>query len=287
MKRQSIVALILLATATSANAITLNEISKTWHEAKTLINKTQAEPANSDAPPAKILKKTAASVDLDYGFHQVNYSCTHRGYNYLHYVTVPDTGYFVREEKFELEPALNGTNCPNQKTADTYRQRPGQPLYHRGHGNHQNIWDHDRVMMRLTNRMTNVVPQNGVQNTDGLWRELEKRVECARDLTTVEVYLGNEWGNNTSNDYFVKSHGVTTPDYLWRVHTYKSHPGLAFAWLIPNDPQAGPRDDLAYRISLNELRRITADDYPWPIPPQWQDAGNMVDPYTKRHCSLK
>lgn len=288
MKLQTILALTLLACSASAEAISLNEISKTWNEAKSLVSQKKAsQPNSAELTPAVILKRNSDSIILDYTAFQVNYSCTHRGYNYLRYVTVPDSGYFSREEKFELEPALDGTDCPNQKTANTYRQTPGQPLYHRGHGTHQNIWDHSREIMQFSNRMTNVVPQNGVQNTDGLWRELEKRVECARDLTTVTVYLGNEWGNDSSNDYFVKSHGVTTPDYLWRIHTYKSHPNIAFAWLIPNDPKAGAKDDLAYRISLDELRRLTADDYSWPIPSQWQDAGGMVDPYTKRRCSLK
>lgn len=226
------------------------------------------------------------SVDLDYGFYKVNYSCEHRGYNYLKYTTVKDSGKIKRYEPFHKEPELEKLNCPSQKTTNSYKKQYGQKQYHRGHGTHQNIWDHNLNYMKATNLMVNVVPHNGVQNASGLWRNLEKRVECARDVTEVTVYLGNDWGNDTSNDLFVKTHGVTTPDFLWRVHTYKSHPNQAFAWYIPNDEIAKSSDSKAYRVTLNELRDKTADDFDWPIPASWNDA-KTIDPYTKTRCSYQ
>lgn len=228
------------------------------------------------------------TISLDYGFYNVNYSCKHRGFNYLSYTTVPDQGKLKRYEPFHKESALEKfPNCPSQKKTSSYKKTPNQPQYHRGHGNHQNIWDHDIGMMEATNVMTNVVPHNGVQNSSGLWRELEMRVECARDKTEVMVFLGNDWGNDRSNDLFVKSHGVTTPDYIWRVHVYKSHPNKAFAWLIPNDEKAKKNDDLAYRVSLKELRVALSDDYDWPMPKAWMDTNGAADPYRKRSCSIQ
>lgn len=244
---------------------------------------------SSNAPggaPQRVEKRDERSVDIDYGFYQVNYSCEHRGFNYVKYRTVPDGGSIPRYEPFFLEPALQKLGCPSQKTADSYKQRPGQDMYHRGHGNHQNIWDHSETLMAMTNRMTNVVPHHGVQNTRGLWRELERREECARDKTTVIVFLGNDWGDDESNDHFVKSHGVTTPDYLWKVHIYAENPRQAYAWYMPNDGEATPRQSQQYRISLSDLRKKTADDFDWPFPEGLSD-GEGLDPYAKLTCSIK
>jgi endonuclease G len=226
------------------------------------------------------------SIDLNYGFYRVNYNCVHRGYNYVYYDSVPDSGKLPRYEPFELEPRLSSSDCPGQKTSGSYKAPRGAELYHRGHGTHQNIWDHDVKLMRLTNRMTNVVPHHGVQNTAGLWRALEKRVECARDLTTAHVFLGNAWGNDASNDYFVKSHGVTTPDYLWRVHTYDSHPNQAYVWVMKNNGDARPRNEDAQRVTLEQLKKMTVNDFTWPIPTNWVD-GKGRDPYYKARCSLE
>tara|TARA_Y100000310_G_C20677023_1_gene813688 strand:+ start:2224 stop:3120 length:897 start_codon:yes stop_codon:yes gene_type:complete len=297
MKRTSFLsAALLLACATtaifstSAEADSIRSTLSNWAEkAKDkAIDYAESRKNNKSEPvDVKARDNGDGTVSLDYGFYNVNYSCSHRGFNYLSYTTVPDQGKIKRYKPFHKEDALSKfPNCPSQKKTSSYRKGKNQPQYHRGHGNHQNIWDHDINMMMATNMMTNVVPHNGVQNTAGLWRELEERVECARDRTDVTVYLGNDWGNDGSNDYFKASHGVTTPDRIWRVHVYKSHPNKAFAWLIPNDEVAKRNDDFAYRVSLKELKNALSDDYAWPIPLTWKDASSEKDPYYKKTCSL-
>jgi endonuclease G len=239
----------------------------------------------------EIINSPNHNVIVDYGFYQVNYNCDKRGYNYVTYSTVPDTGNNPRVKPFELENALKQHNCNSQKTTSTYRltneeKAKNGGVYHRGHGNHSNIWDHSVKLMSLTNRMTNVVPQDGVQNTRGLWRKLEERVECARDKTTVHVWLGNDWGTNRDNDYFVDTHGVETPDYLWRIHVYDSEPNVAYAWYFPNDKIATLRDENKYRVNVEFLKNKTSGNYNLTLPKGIKDAqGN--DPYKYTKCSLK
>lgn len=275
---------VLLLGSGAANA---DSMLSQWAKQKVAseFEKRQSTKAPGGAPVSAV-RRDARSVDIDYGFYQVNYSCEHRGFNYVTYATIPDRGSIPRYEPFFLEPALEQLNCASQKTADTYKQKRGQEMYHRGHGNHQNIWDHSERLMALTNRMTNVVPHHGVQNTRGLWRELERREECARDKTTVIVFLGNDWGADPRNDHFVKSHGVTTPDHLWKVHIYAKDPRKAYAWYMPNDGEAKPADAQRYRISLAELRAKTSDDFDWPFPDGLTD-GPAQDPYAKLTCSIK
>jgi DNA/RNA endonuclease G (NUC1) len=243
------------------------------------------KPANARTLPQPSDNKPGSSQFIDYGFYSVDYNCYHRGFNYIRYESVPDQGSLERYEPFHKEPALR-TDCPSQKTTASYKKRYGQEQYHRGHGTHQNIWDHNLKWMMLTNRMTNVVPQNGVLNASGLWRKLEKRVECARDETTVTVYLGNDWGMDKSNDHFVRSHGVTTPDYLWRVHVYASHPNQAYVWHMPNDATPSSNSYAAHRVSLADLQNVTKDDFIWPMPMTWLDAKGR-DPYQNTTCSWK
>ena len=246
------------------------------------------EPAGEYHFDVKAKDNGDGTAFIDYGFFTVNYSCLNRGFNYINYTTVKDQGDISRYEPFHKESALNSVdNCDNQITTSSYKKKYGQPQYHRGHGVHQNIWDHDEKMMFMTNAMTNIVPHNGIQNVSGLWRRLEERIECARDKTEVEVYLGNNWGNDASNDHFVRSHGVKTPDRLWRVHVYKSHPNTAFAWLIPNDEVAKRETEENYRVSLSELKKQLSDEYSWPIPSKWVSAGKKLNPYKNIRCSFK
>ena len=288
MKKQTMTLLcVLAASSTSVHAGTdwLKKGAALLHDVSAAVSdRKEARPPGETFPMR--YHTDGRSVDIDYGFFEVNYSCEHRGFNYLNYRTVPDQGSYPRHEPFYDEPGLTRADCPPQKTTRSYKKRAGQAQYHRGHGNHQNIWDHNKDWMVLTNRMTNVVPHNGVQNASGLWRKLEVRVECARDQTTVNVYLGNDWGNDASNDHFVRSHGVTTPDHLWRVHVYDSHPNQAFAWYMANDEKAKIGQESMYRITLAELKAATADDFAWPIPPQWVDA-HGADPYQHITCSWK
>ena len=173
-----------------------------------------------------------AIIKLEYDSWTLWYNCDRRGYEAFHYTTVPDTGELERYSSFHQEEKLLG-RC-RQTSTSPYSLPSGSDItYDRGHGVHQNIWDHDEDRMKASNSMANIVPQASRLNRWGAWRQTEKLTECWREHGTVEVWGGVVWGNDTSNDHFIQSHGVDTPDLLWKILRYPD--GKINAWLMPND----------------------------------------------------
>ena len=90
-----------------------------------------------------------------------------------------------------------------------------------------------------------------------------KITECYRDIAELLVIGGVIWGNNSSDDYFIQSHGVKTPDAFWKVIVR----GLgsderAIAWIVPNSQEAtGKRLD-QYLVSVDELEKVTGQAIP-------------------------
>ena len=47
------------------------------------------------------------------------------------------------------------------------------------------------------------------------------------------------WGSNEANDYFLESHGITTPDEFVKL-VYSEEERKAIPWQLPNRPIRGP-----------------------------------------------
>jgi endonuclease G, mitochondrial len=94
--------------------------------------------------------------------------------------------------------------------------------------------------------MTNIIPQAEKFNS-GLWLMTEELTNCYRfDRPTVH---GGVIYTNGSNDYFVKSHGIKTPDFMWKVLVIGSK---AVGWYFPNVNELS--DDLDdYRMTVREI----------------------------------
>lgn len=198
-------------------------------------------------------------IELEYDNWKIIYNCTKRGYEWFHYETVPDSGEESRVGPFHDESRLP-VEC-RQLTTHSYRLPKDSPIkYHRGHGVHQNIWDHDRNVMKESNSMANIVPQASKLNAYGVWRQTEELTECWRDKGKVTVWGGVIWGRDASNDHFMGSHGVATPDYLWKLILLED--GRVNAWLMPNDntPTADKVDD--YLVSPAKLTGLTGVEFP-------------------------
>ena len=71
------------------------------------------------------------------------------------------------------------------------------------------------------------------------------------------------WGNNKSDDYFLLSHGVRTPDAFWKVIIRGTGQAeQAIAWIVPNSQEAtGKRLDL-YLVTVDELEKVIGDKIP-------------------------
>ena len=228
-------------------------------------------------------------VVIDYGFYQLNYNCDKGGFDNFSYTTVPDSGNLDRYGSFHYDDQVgklcNYSNArirkaKNTKTYKSPSRKHAQ--YDRGHGTHQNIWDHDKNLMKETNYMANIVPQEKNQNRRGLWRLSEETTECYRDLDTVKVVGGNIWGNDSSNDYFVKSHGVVTPDYLFKIILINNEP---YSFIIPNTSEVTRDNYSNYMVSISDIENKTG--YTFDFNDNIKSIVNKTLPKKPSNCSIK
>ncbi|MDB2343149.1 DNA/RNA non-specific endonuclease [Porticoccaceae bacterium] len=192
----------------------------------------------------------------------IHYNCDHRGYEFFYYTAGTDTGNLERYKPFHQENQL--PKYCRQKSTSTYKLPKNFPLsYDRGHGVHQNIWDHSRELMKQSNSMANIVPQASKLNRRGAWRQTEKLTECWRDKGDVAVHGGVIWGSDKSNDHFKSSHGVTTPDYLYKIIQF--HDGGVNAWIFPNNNEPTVENIDNYLVSPADITELTGIIYNIPI----------------------
>lgn len=221
-------------------------------------------------------------LNLEFDSWTIVYNCNKRGYEWFHYTTVPDQGSLDRIDRFYYEGRLP-SEC-RQFSTNSYSLPKDAPIrYHRGHGVHQNIWDHDAFLMTESNSMANIVPQAADLNSRGVWRYTEKLTECWRDIGAVEVWGGVVWGSNEANDHFVESHGVVTPDYLWKVVQFPD--GRVNAWLMPNDYSPKEEDASSYLVSPARITGLTGVSFELPDHIRIRSAEDTVE--MASGCSLK
>ena len=199
-------------------------------------------------PPEKLMR-------LDYEGFTVWVDCEKRGAVKFQYNAQHDNGSLPREEKFALDPNVPA-QC-QQTTANAYGHN-----YDRGHLVPANHLDYSAAAIKATNNMTNILPQAANMNR-GAWLETEEIVECYRDITELLVIGGVIWGNNPADDYFVKSHGVKTPDAYWKVVIRGSGQNeQAIAWIVPNSKDAIRKNVNQYLVTVHEIERITGEKIP-------------------------
>ena len=118
-----------------------------------------------------------------------------------------------------------------QDSIDTYQSGNDKEPYHIGHLvplDHMDSYEEFAMETRLA---TNVLPQTATFNL-GAWRRTEKISECYREFGTILVIGGVIWGENDSDDYFIESHGIKTPDFFWKAIINAA--GEIIVWKIPN-----------------------------------------------------
>lgn len=195
-------------------------------------------------------------IKLKYSGFTVWLNCDKRGAEYFRYSLTKDKGNLDRSESFLLDPRVP-KRC-QQKQADTYKKR-GQ-MWHRGHQVPANNLDDNAKGIYESNYMTNIMPQTGVMNT-GAWYQTEYITECYRDISDVTVYGGAIWGNDSSNDHFVRSHGVITPDAFYKI-LVRHDRNDAIAWIVPNDFDAKKSRLDDYIVSVASVEKIAGIEFP-------------------------
>lgn len=119
----------------------------------------------------------------------------------------------------------------------------------------------NKESVRQTNFMTNVIPMTTTVSRTGAWKYTEELTNCTRAIKDFDVHAGVIIGDDSKDDYFINSHGVPTPDYLWKVLFDGQN---IIAWIIPNAHNAIRENLPQYRASVSEIEERTGLNLPIP-----------------------
>lgn len=219
---------------------------------------------SEDVVPEVVNPKAAVAgmVMYDLGVYKALLKCSDKTASIVWRQDKVDSGNVARYDNFYINKKIP-RECQPESTW-TYKWS-GKPTYDRGHLLDANGFDYDKQAMYAANYMFVITPQLSKTNRTGSWREIEKRMECFRtpryigngkSMTTI---AGVVWGDNASDDHFVKSHGQKTPSKLFKIVVQESPEGVkSYAWVVPNDRLESPNatvDD--YLVSPEYIEQIT------------------------------
>jgi endonuclease G len=192
-------------------------------------------------------------VTLDHGAFHLQYDCDSHSAVRYDYVLDVDAGTAARPTLFHLDDPALPAGCGQQSSAASYASVV--PGWDRGHLVTANHMDQSDAVIASTFYMTNIVPQRAAFN-QGIWGDAEAIAECYRDLAPVQVVGGLVY-DDVSNDLFLSSHGIATPDWFWKVLiTTERSSGATqvIAWLIPNDVGLSLLDSYIVSVATLEAR---------------------------------
>jgi endonuclease G len=212
---------------------------------------TTPKAAKIDLPPTEVVRE-GQLLRLNYEGFTVWLDCEKRGAVKWRYNAQHDSGNEPRDGSFRLDPGVP-KDC-QQTSAQGYGHG-----YDRGHQVPANHLDAAAVAIKQSNYMTNILPQVAQMNR-GAWKLTEDIVECYRDIDELLVLGGVIWGNNPADDFFVKSHGVKTPDAFWKVVVRGN--GNAIAWIVPNTQAAVEAKLDSYLVTVAEVEKRTGEKLP-------------------------
>jgi endonuclease G len=202
-------------------------------------------------PPTEIHRE-GNLLRLDYEGFTLWIDCEKRGAVKFRYNAQHDNGKEPRSNSFRIDPYVP-KEC-QQISAKGYGHG-----YDRGHQVPANHLDASAVAINQSNYMTNILPQVSQMNR-GAWKLTEEIIECYRDIDELLVIGGVIWGDNPADDYFVKTHGVKTPDAFWKVVVRGD--GRAIAWIVPNTKDAVEKELDRYLVTVADIERLTREKLP-------------------------
>jgi endonuclease G len=194
-------------------------------------------------------------IRVDYDGFSLWLDCQRHGAIQFQYNAQHDIGNASRAKTFSLDPKVP-THC-QQINAKAYGHH-----YDRGHLVPANHLDASMTTIKATNNITNILPQAANMNR-GAWLVTEEITECYRDISELLVIGGVIWGNDPTDDFFVKSHGIKTPDAFWKVIV---RGGLedeqSIAWIIPNSQAATRHKIDDYLVTVHDIETLTGQKIP-------------------------
>lgn len=190
--------------------------------------------------------------------------CIEHGAVRFRYNAQRDTGNAPRDDEYRFDPDAP-PECQPIST-DTFHTVDPAPKYDRSHLVPVNHLDYSEEAVRQSFYMSNILPMTTTLNRSA-WYATEQIVECYRDQDELLVIGGVVWGDDESNDYFVGSHGIKTPDKFWKVVIRGN--GKTIAWLIPNNADATRANLDKFLITPKRLQKATGAKLP-EVPKAWQ-----------------
>lgn len=205
---------------------------------------------------------------IDHGALRFRYNAQH------------DSGDFLWQDQFRFDPDVP-PDC-QQLNTDSYHTDPPAPVYQRGHLVPANHLDDSEKALAESCYMINILPQTATFNT-GAWQRTEEIIECYRDGDELLVIGGVVCGNDATNDHFVESHGIRTPDACWKVVMRGN--GRTIAWRFPNSVAAMRANLDKYLTTTKRLEKVTGAKVP-EGPEEWRKKRPRTSWKLPEGCSL-
>jgi endonuclease G len=250
MRRTSFLAL-LLSTLLAACAPSGNQGTRSPRRPASAPHAAAPKAGKTSLPATEVVREEKL-LRLNYEGFTVWLDCEKRGAVKWRYNAQRDTGGEARDGSFRLDPGVP-KDC-QQTSAQGYGHG-----YDRGHQVPANHLDASAVAIRQSNYMTNILPQVAQMNR-GAWKLTEEIIECYRDIDELLVLGGVIWDDNPTDDYFVESHGVKTPDAFWKVVVRGN--GDAIAWIVPNSKEATEAKLDRYLVTVADIEKRTGEKLP-------------------------
>ena len=216
-------------------------------------------------------QSNAEIIERQYDGFKLWIDCDLRGHVMYQYTLDKDRHNFERQSSFRLDPEVP-LRC-QQTSAKTYRKN-GKSTFDRGHGVPFNT-EFSKKSVKQSDFMVNVWPQHRDLNRGSMYRS-EKIAECYRDIEPVHVFGGPLTNRPAVNRDYLKSHGIVTPGYFWKLLVTGDQ---AIAWVMPNMKGAVKSQLDNYIVSVRELESQVGMSFPveerlkdqkpersWPIP---------------------
>lgn len=196
-------------------------------------------------------------VKKDYEGFTVYIDCRNHGPIAYEMTLGPDQGDVTRLSGFKIDPTVPA-EC-QMTTGDTFKVTDAEEAafgkFQRGHLADANSLDGGRQSMADSFFVTNMLPQAARFNGGGgAWRRTEEISECYREKVVLRIWGGVIWGNDATNDVFVDTHNVITPDRWWKV-LFREDTDTHIAWIFENnkDEKRAVMDDRI--VTLEELKQ--------------------------------
>lgn len=212
---------------------------------------------------------------IQYSGFSMFYDCYYKSPVFIEAIIEEDKGNIRRKDDFRLDNRLP-KEC-QQSSTKPYGSKQGIQ-YDRGHLLGFNMFDDNPLAASESFIFVNIVPQASVFNRSG-WKWTEEITECLReDYEQIKVVVGVFY-DSKSNDHFLRSHNVRTPDYIWKII---ETPEGSITWVFPNTNDVKESNVNNYLSSVATVESMIR----LPLNVSFKMFDQRKIPKSTKHCDL-